>query len=668
MTKQLFLLFAINFFLFQVLISQEKGSNQSVIINDSIEIQKMSVFLENYENSNPDTAIYYCKNVLDNSKKNGKKRIEAYSLYYLGGIYDVQGLYNKAYTNYFKALKIFEQINDKKGLGGCLNCIGIVLWEQSEQALDSVKKIKLLKSITYTDKALKLYREINYKKGEAVCLMNKGIVYDDCAKLTDKKQIKQEKYNKAIENYELAISIFNKIGDVRSTADCNLNIASLYDNIYINDKDTILTQKEFLTIREYLNNSLELYYKSNDLYGISMALENLAGIKVNFAKSNKSNKEYFYSAIKDANKSLIYADSVDALFLKYDAYLVLYNAYKHLKQFNNALKYHELYLLTKDSVHGVEQLEAIEEMETRYNVEKKEHEIKLQKTEILQKQTENKRQRIVITWVLLFLILFLAFVILLVRINRQKKNANVALSEKNAQLKQLNYTQNRLMSIISHDFKAPLSAFYSITNSLKTKFDSIDRKEIDRLLVRMLNSSVALKMQLENMLNWAITQQREISVNKSMYNLSILTYKVVMILQEFANEKSIVIENKIKDECEIETDGRLLSIVLNNLITNAVKFSKINSKVFVSAQKNNEKIIISVKDEGIGMNEEDTRNLFSNNNGVDSNENSGTRLGLVVSKDIITKLGGKIWVESKLNKGTEIFIELDYGKNTNIHS
>ena len=215
------------------------------------------------------------------------------------------------------------------------------------------------------------------------------------------------------------------------------------------------------------------------------------------------------------------------------------------------------------------------------------------------------------------------------------------------------------MSIISHDFKAPLSAFYSITNSLKTKFDKIERKEIDNFLNRMLNSSIALKLQLENMLNWAINQQREIRVNKSKYNLSVVVYKVVVILQEFANEKSILIEDNITDNCEIETDSRLLSIVLNNLITNAVKFSPKNRTISLSATKSNNSIILSIKDNGIRMTNDISNNLFKSKKTSVSTDNSGTGLGLIVSKDIIDKLGGKIWAESELGKGTTIFIELN---------
>ncbi len=652
--KKIILFGILNLLLFPV--SAQKIDVDSLIsvtkrnINDTIAIQSFIKLYENFEYSNTDTAIYYCKQALRISKKTGNKKYEAYSLYYIGGLYDTQGLYELAYDNYFKALELFEQQNDKKGLGGCFNCIGIVLWEQSEQASNSVKKIKLIKALEYIDKGLKYYTDIDYKTGMGVCYMNNGIVFNDYAKLAENKQTEIKRFNTAIDNYKQATEIFESINDTRSISDCNLNIALLYYDIYLNKNDKTLTKKEYGIIKGYLEKAKKQYIECNDLYGEAMALKNLATIKIDYSETPGNNKLLLQDAVKYAKSSLCYADSLDALFLKFDAYFSLFKAYKGLNMFESALKYHELYSATKDSVLNAKKSKAIEEIETRYETEKKNVEIK----ELTIKNIQNENTKLVS----LFIAGFLLFVsLIMVFFFRQKNKLNKILNKKNEELKQLNNTQNKLMSIISHDFKAPLSAFYSITSSLKTKFDKIEKSEIENYFNRMLNSSVALKLQLENMLNWSVNQTRKINVSKKMTDLHVISFKVVMILQEFANEKNIKIENKISENFEILTDGKLLSIVLNNLISNAVKYSDAGSKIIISAQKNNDKILISVKDFGKGMTVEDAQNLFSDNNNL-HHENSGTGLGLVVSKDIIKKLGGKIWAESTLNKGTKIFIEL----------
>jgi len=130
-------------------------------------------------------------------------------------------------------------------------------------------------------------------------------------------------------------------------------------------------------------------------------------------------------------------------------------------------------------------------------------------------------------------------------------------------------------------------------------------------------------------------------------------------LQEFANEKSVVINNTIGNDIEMNTDGKLLGIVLNNLIANAVKFSHKNDKIDISAVKNQNGLTISVKDYGVGMSRHDMANLFVSQEKISEKENSGTGLGLIVSSDIVKKLGGKIWVEGELGKGSEFFIKFD---------
>ncbi len=625
---------------------------------DTVDFEAMFEQMDELTYSNPDSAISIGQKAYKLAVNKSDDKNIAYSLYYLGGIFDIQGLYEEAYSYYFDALKIFEKINDKKGIGGCLNCIGIVLWEQSELSSDKVKKQKLLKSLEYINKALEYYTEIGYIKGRAVCYMNRGIVLDDYYQLLDNLTEQNNYILMSMDSYSEAIKSFDLINDIRSKADCYLNLASLYYDYFVNDFDSVFTETEFVNVEKYYTDALSLYEQSNDLYGIAMTLENLAAIKLEHAESEHMKTQYIDLAIKDALKAVSYADSVNSLFIKYDAYLVLYKAYKNKNQLDKALLYHELYIETKDIVHQTEQLDAIEEMETRYNVEKKEQQIKLQDIEIQQTRYKNTVQKYVIIATIGFILIIFVFLVVLYRLSHQRRKINKILTEKNDELSNLNATQNRLMSIISHDLKSPLSAFYSITSSLKTKFDKLERQEIDNYFDRMLNSSVALKLQLENMLNWSINQTKKISVHKSIYKLNIVVYKVVMILQEFANEKSIIIENNVTEDIELETDSRLLSIVLNNLISNAVKFSPDNGKVVVCAEKNTNKTRIFITDFGIGMTREETVNLFNKNLNVAKNENTGTGLGLIVSKDLVEKLGGKISVSSEPGKGTEFKIEL----------
>ncbi len=617
--------------------------------NDTLAIKSYLKLYEEFEYIDIDSAIYYCKQALDLSKNAKNKKLEGYSLYYLGGLYDTKGEYETAYTLYFDALKIFEKINNKQGLGGCFNCIGIVLWEQCEQASKEVQDKKLSKALEYIKKGLKYYTDIDYKMGIGVCYMNNGIVYNDYGKVADNNEIKNDRFNKAIENYKKAIESFKIINDERSIADCNLNIALLYYDIYLNKKESILSTPEYNRINKYLISANNQYKVSNDIYGIAMTLKNLSTINIDYSKSQKDKKSFLDISIRYAKESLKYADQLDALFLKYDAYFSLYKAYKQLNITDTALIFHELYLTTRDSVLDAKKTETIQEIETKYETEKKNGQIK----ELTIKNIKSESTKTIYLIVAGFL--FLVSVIM-VFFFRQKQKINILLNSKNEELKRLNTTQNKLMSIISHDFKAPMSAFFSITSTLLAKLDALKKDDVAKYLKRMQNSSLGLKIQLENMLNWSISQSSEIRVNKTTFNLSNTISKLLIVLEEFANEKHIRLYYLNENELIINSDERLVSIILNNLITNAIKYSNEQSEVQISAEKKENRIILIVKDQGIGIKEVDLKNMLSNDNSYHKINDTG--LGMVVSKDIIKKLNGKLSAESKLNIGTTFYIEL----------
>lgn len=619
---------------------------------DTLALRNLLNLSDTFEYSNTDSAIAICQHVLEKSRACNQKYFIAESHYRLGGLFDIQGHYGIALNNYLEALHLFEELDIQTRIGGCYNCIGIVLWEQTEGASDSVKIIKLQKAISYCTKGLECHLKTNFKMGLAMCSMNLGILYDDLARCKP-AAIERENFSKALDYYHRAIGWLEEINDKRSIGDCYLNMVSMYYDIYLEDAE--LSLLEYDSINYYNNKAYRIFSEFNDYYGMAMVLKNLSSVNLQFSKNNP---ELVNTAIGQAKASLAFSDSVGSLFLKYDAYHNLYKAYKQKREFGTALAYHELYQQTKDSVLQMEQLGAIEEMETRYSVTKKELEIQTQKLEIEQAVEKQKKQRIFLIFSIVVLVLISVLLCILIRFNKKKKKINEKLNRQNKTLEQLNSTQTKLMSIISHDLKAPLSAFYSITNSLIHKRDKMTDSDVNAFLCRMLNSSVALKIQLENLLSWAVSQKQSIRTCKTNINLNVLISRNVLVLQEFAKEKGISINNNVKEEVEIYTDGKLLGIVINNLITNAIKFSNRQSEILLTATVENNKTTLSVKDFGIGMDEMQAHYLFADKTEVRKNNNTDTGLGLVVSKDIVENLGGKIWVESTLGAGSEFFVQL----------
>ena len=592
-------------------------ANEAERINNKIEHEdlfgslcKLQGSIELYRGNNKKAIQYYEKGYQFYLKKNDLTGI-CTAIYDMGIIYYNSAQFDKALEKDMEALEYAQKIPDSILISDCYSSISFIYSEKKNHT----------KALEYLSNSLEIDKKLNYTIGLAYSYSNIADIYEHIGIL-----------DSVAKNRYRSIELFKELQNDQGLAMSYNGLGSYY--FTINELDSAL---------HYYNISLKLRKKVGDKMGQALTLNAQAKVQLKY--------HHLVQAEKNAKRALQIASKIDGLNEAKTANKILSEiAYKR-NNFKEAYQYYIEYTQLKDSMFSKYNMNKMAELEAKYETQKKNAEIK--QLQIEQIKDENMQKLF-----LLIIVSLTAAAAFLIFFFRQRIKINTILRDKNTQLKQLNATQNRLTSIISHDFKAPLSAFYSITNSLKTKFDKIDRKEIDNFLNRMLNSSIALKLQLENMLNWAINQQRKISINKSTYNLSVLTYKVVVILQEFANEKSIIIENNIKDGCEIETDGRLLSIVLNNLITNAVKFSANNSKIYLSSKKEGNSIIISVKDTGLGMNKQVAKDLFTDHANSVKSENSGTGLGLIVSKDIITKLGGKIWAESEIGKGTVVFIEL----------
>jgi len=647
------LLFFLFFIFFQGILQSAPSDSLALSLSTQNNREKVSALLQKADEitlSNSDSAFYLYKiaEKIATGYSLVKPLVKVY--YSLGAFYFKTGNLDSALLYYQKGIELCEQNNMVKEKINCKSGIGAVYFYKADYPIalkwyydalddfenyrnDTVKAAVLnklagvyyklqdyKKTLEYLHESLKLKEQIGDSLAMSKTYNNLGNVYAD---LKD--------FDKALYYYNKDLEISTKKHNLFNIAISNTNIASVYRE-----------KGNYQKALKHAFAALKIDSTANDLYGIAADYTEIYYAYIGMKKYDKA-IPYMQNALKIARQ--INADDLELIVLKdFSDFYVKKGDYKH------AFEWYKQHAALKDSVLNATKNKQIVEADKKYETQKKNAEIQRLK---LQKIKYESRQKIFI-----ILTVFLSlFVILLVVFFRQRIKINRILNEKNLHLKQLNETQNRLMSIISHDFKAPLSAFYSITNSLKTKFDKLNRQEIDNYLNRMLNSAIALKLQLENMLNWAINQQREIKVNKSKYNLLVLISKTVIILQEFANEKSIKIENTVDEDIEIETDGRLLSIVINNLISNAVKFSYPDSKVTISAQKKNRHIVLSVKDFGKGMNKKQLENLFSENQNTTQSE-TGTGLGLIVSKDIIGKLGGKIWAESKPNEGTEIFIEL----------
>lgn len=224
------------------------------------------------------------------------------------------------------------------------------------------------------------------------------------------------------------------------------------------------------------------------------------------------------------------------------------------------------------------------------------------------------------------------------------------------ELQKINATKDKLFSIIAHDLKSPFNAILGFSQLLAEDYDSLEREEVISISKMLNQQSKDAYFLLSNLLDWARTQLKGIEPSKEIIDLKEFTNEIVDFIDDNAQMKNIKLSAEIKDNTRAFADRNLLYSVLQNLITNAIKFTPEEGKITVRAQEKTREIEMSVSDTGVGMTPEQLKSLFrpktENNTTRGTNNENGTGLGLIICKEFIEKNGGKINVSSEKGAGS----------------
>jgi signal transduction histidine kinase len=229
------------------------------------------------------------------------------------------------------------------------------------------------------------------------------------------------------------------------------------------------------------------------------------------------------------------------------------------------------------------------------------------------------------------------------------------------ELRNLNKAKDKIFSIISHDLHGPFNAIIGFAQIYLAKHDKLsDEKKI--AYVSQINSSATnMHKQLLNLLQWARMQTGNVKVSIGKVNLSAMAEDIFAVLQPQAQLKQIELKNTIDAAIRINADSSMLGTVLQNLISNSIKFTNNKGLIEISAISLSQYTTITITDNGIGMNKSQLDNLFDltqtpRRKGT-ANE-MGTGLGLVICKEFVEKMSGRLWVESSENAGTTMYIQM----------
>lgn len=359
-------------------------------------------------------------------------------------------------------------------------------------------------------------------------------------------------------------------------------------------------------------------------------------------------KEYG-KAKEFALKSIALAKELDAYDINIDNYEVMYKIYRAQGDYSTALEYALLYSDMKDTLREKSKQSLIHGLETKYLVKEQENKLKL-----LEKQ---KKLFIILT--ILSILLLLSMIVTFILVTRRQKMNKKLMHE----LKLANDSKEKLISIIGHDLRGSVGTLRSAAKAISEGITDLnDTRNLLEGFYPVADSAYDL---LENLLTWTKWNKEKISPSFEVVNLRNLADKSIEHTNHLAQAKSITTINNV-EEVNVSADRNMILSVLRNMLTNAIKFSHQKSEVVLSSRLDNSHVVISVHDDGIGIEPEVLEQLLENPEGFQTKGTVGERgsgLGISICKTLLRSHNGKMWAESNYGEGSTFYFSLPYKKH-----
>ncbi|WP_443612256.1 sensor histidine kinase [Acinetobacter pseudolwoffii] len=246
----------------------------------------------------------------------------------------------------------------------------------------------------------------------------------------------------------------------------------------------------------------------------------------------------------------------------------------------------------------------------------------------------------------------------------------IQLNEEHTELKELyeqqcaqNFSKTKFFQIIAHDLRAPFHGLLGFSEVLAQERDTLDESSIQSIADYLYDNAQSTYNLLESLLTWAMAEGGRFVYHPINYELKQSSKIVCSVLHSLALNKKIELIDNIPEDIKVHADINMITSVLQNLVSNALKFTPVNQggKVILEAEMDGEQVKITIQDTGLGMTEEQIQNLFKPTLMVSvrgTAEEKGAGLGLVLCKRFIDLNHGQIAVDSKEGRGTTFTVHL----------
>lgn len=453
-------------------------------------------------------------------------------------------------------------------------------------------------SLEFQTKSFEMSKEINDLQGIANAEMNIGIVY-----------YQKKDFLKSLEYFKSALTKYIKLKDLFGQANCYNNIGSVYESLNDYDKSMVNFFDAYV-----------LRKRIDDKFGISSSLLNIGDLYYH-KKQFKEALEFLYEALEIAIES-------EAKINENSAYYYLARVYNETGDYKNAYENLNKYIKTKDKIFTAESEAKINNLRVLHNIES------------LRKEAEIEKLR-----------------------NIELAEALKLVKEQNNMLKNLDSEKNQFLRIAAHDLKNPLSNIIGFAKIIKDDKTELSEKETDEYLGYIIDSSNQMFNIISNLLNTNAIEQGKLDFKIQKIDVNPVINEIISVYKNNANIKNInVIFDKDADFLYINADKFFLKQIIDNLLSNALKFSPFGKEIVIRSYSKNKFAYISVKDSGPGISGEEQKLLFNKFTKLSAKPTGGessSGLGLSIVKKLVDSMNGSISCKSEPGKGAEFILRFN---------
>lgn len=562
-----------------------------------------------------ESAEEYLKKALDINKIENSILLKKIILTFLGEVYNKQNKQKKSINSYRKLLFEIELSGNKVEHKNALYRIAeIYNFSRNEDS-----------ALYFFKEAAKISSKI--KNYEFLIEISTNIAQIYIAKKETKKAFAY--YYSILEKYK------NKLPAI--------SLANIFEKL----AEILVLQKRYKQASSYYLRSSNFYNQEGKFWKVADITRKLGAIYIKIKEYSKAEKYIKRACVlsHDVNDSMLIVECYKLLSLKY----------KKQKNYKIAYQYLNKYINIKDTILFINNSETINELRKNLISKNQKEKIRLLKQQNKYHLLELEKTRTTKNLMIIISILIFIFAIISFFFFKHLQKKNKEFEEKNKRLSELNHTKDKFFTIIAHDLKSPFSALLGFSEIISENFEELSKEMILEYSKQINISANQLFSLLENLLKWASSQTGRIKFSPNTHDLSSIAENVIGLLYMNAAEKNINLISKIEKNTLVFCDKDMITTIIRNLITNALKFTFPGGKVIISTKIDANNIAVSISDTGIGISEQIISQLFALKHHYTTqgtSQEKGTGLGLIICKEFVEKHNGEINVKSKIGKGS----------------